>query len=328
MAFCSISWQGIQFPTAFVAAASVMGPLLAPDGVEAQGTPAHAATSVVVETLSPPLDGGSGGISVGADGRIYVADFGQMLDGSGKPGTRVFVVTPEGEASVFAEGLRGASGNEMGPDGVLYQSNIGGGSISKILPDGSVQSWVSEGIEAPVGLVLDAAGDLIVANCGSGSLQRVSPDGTSIRFVTSPLLRCPNGITIDDKGVFYVANFSNGDVIRISPTGAATRLATIPGDNNGHLIYHDGALYVVGRSAHQIFKVSLEGEVEVLAGTGVQGLDDGPANEATFSYPNDIGVSPDGRYLYVNDVADLSSKGKLLAPMIVRRIDLGTSHAR
>ena len=184
--------------------------------------------AVTVETLSPPLDGGSGGISVGADGRIYVADFGQMLGGGGVPGTRVFVVTPEGEASVFAEGLQGASGNEMGPDGVLYQSNIGGGFISKIRSDGSVEHWVSEGIQAPVGLVLDAAGDLIVANCGSGSLQRVTPDGTSTRFVESPLLRCPNGITIDDNGFFCVANFSNGDVIRITPEGEAMRLTSIP----------------------------------------------------------------------------------------------------
>lgn len=302
---------------------SVAAPTLTREPIPGQSAAANEQATVMVETLSPPLNGGSGGISVGTDGRIYVADFGERLGGGGAPGTKIFVVTPEGEASVFAEGLRGASGNEMGPDGVLYQSNIAGGFISKVQPDGSIEQWVSEGIQSPVGLVLDENGDLIVANCGSGSLQRVSPDGTSVRLVQSPLLQCPNGITVDDEGIFYVANFSNGDVIRVTPAGEATQLATIPGDNNGHLIFHDGMLYVVGRSAHQIFTVSLSGDVTLLAGSGEQGLDDGPADEATFSYPNDIGVSPDGRYLYVNDVADLSSTGQLLAPMVVRRIDLG-----
>jgi len=302
-----------------IRAACVLGvsvTLATPGLVDAQ-------TAITVETLSPLLEGGTGGISVGADGRIYVADFGEMLSGGGAPGTKIFVVTPEGETSVFAEGLQGASGNEMGPVGVFYQSNVRGGFISKVQPDGSHEQWVSDGIQAPVGLVLDAAGDLIVANCGSGSLQRIDPDGTSERFVESPLLQCPNGITVDDEGIFYVANFSNGDVVRVTPAGEATKLATIPGNNNGHLIYHDDTLYVVGRSAHQIFKVSMSGDVELLAGTGEQGLDDGPASEATFSFPNDIGISPDGRYLYVNDVADLSSTGGLLAPMVVRRIDLG-----
>lgn len=281
-----------------------------------------APTAVVVETLGTELEGGTGGISVAPDGRIFVADFGELLDGSGATGTRVWAVTPSGESSVFADGFVGASGNELGPDGTLYQSNIGGNFISRVHADGTNERWVSEGFEAPVGITQDAQGDLIVANCGSGSLQRVTLDGVSTRFVTDSLLQCPNGITTDDDGILYVANFRNGDVVRVTPDGAVSRLATIPGGNNGHLLHHEGVLYVVARGAHRIYTVTLDGTVELLAGSGEQGLDDGPALQATFSYPNDIGMSPDGRYLYVNDVADLSSEGRLLAPMVVRRIRL------
>jgi len=291
-------------------------------------TPAAAQSRVIVETLSEKLEGGSGGISVGSDGRIYVADFGQMLNGSGAPGTRVYVVEPDGSSHVFAQGFQGASGNEMGPDGVLYQSNVAGSYISKVSPDGTVERWVSDGIRSPVGSVMDHEGDLIVANCGNNTLQRVTPDGTSTQFLASDLLKCPNGITIDDAGVFYVANFRDGSVVRVTPQGEASVLATIPGNNNGHLTFHCGRLFVVARSAHQIYTVSLDGDVALLAGSGKQGLDDGPALEATFSYPNDIGVSPDGRYLYVNEVADLSSRGVLLAPMIVRRIQIRDDEGR
>lgn len=281
------------------------------------------AAQAVVETLGNALPGGSGGISVDEAGRIYVADFGEILSGGGAPGTRVFLVEPDGASRVFADGLQGASGNEFGPDGVLYQSNIAGGFISRIHPDGRNERWVSEGITNPVGIATDVNGDLLVANCGNASIQRVSISGTSTRFVQSNLLQCPNGITLDDDGNVYVANFMNGNVVKITPDGEASVFATIPGNNNGHLVFHRDTLYVVARSAHQVYSLTLEGEIALLAGSGEQGLDDGPALEATFSYPNDIGVSPDGRYLYVNDVADLSSTGQLLAPMVVRRIRLG-----
>ena len=79
----------------------------------------------------------------------------------------------------------------------------------------------------------------------------------------SPLLACPNGITIDEAGVFYVANFANGNVIRVSPSGEAELLATIPGGNNGHLVYHDGRLYVVARREAAIGMLPVDGEVRL-----------------------------------------------------------------
>ena len=97
----------------------------------------------------------------------------------------------------------------------------------------------------------------------------------------------------------------------------------MPGTNNGHLTWHDGFLYVVARGAHKIFKVSPEGEVSLFAGSGKRGRDDGPAHEATFSFPNDIAVSPDGKSFYVNENASTTAPHTELAPMIVRRIRVG-----
>ncbi len=64
------------------------------------------------------------------------------------------------------------------------------------------------------------------------------------------------------------------------------------------------------------------GEACLIAGSGEMGGEDGEALQASFIYPNDIGVSPDGRYLYVNDVAVPSTDGRTLAPTRLRRIEL------
>lgn len=276
----------------------------------------------MVDTFSTELDGGTGGISVDKEGNIYVADFGQNLNGQGKIGSKVFKITPSGEASVFASDFKGASGNGIDSKGNLYQSNIMASYISKVSPNGEATIFAKDGLVQPVGIELDADDNLYIANCGNNTIRKVSQDGSSALFAESDLLNCPNGIVFDDEGNLFVANFSDGSVLKISPDAQVTKLATVPGNNNGHLIYHNRMLYVVGRGAHQIYTVSLTGEVELLAGSGEPGHKDGPALEASFFFPNDIGVSPDGKILYINEVAGTSSTGVLLSPMLVRRIHL------
>lgn len=273
-----------------------------------------------VDTLVSHLDGGAGGVSTDSQGNIYVADFGKILGDQATMGTQVFKITPEGESTVFAEGFEGASGNEFDSEGNLFQSNIRGGFISKITPDGEVSVFAAEGLEGPVGIVIDNADTLYVANCSANSIQKITKAGESTQFVESPLLNCPNGLTLDESGNLYAANFNNGDVIKIDSSGHASRLVTLPGENNGHLVYRQGFLYVVARTAHQIYKVSLSGEANLFAGTGEKGSQDGAALEASFCYPNDIDISPDGNIFYFNDVVNLSTDGKLLGPMAVRRI--------
>ncbi|MBD3162971.1 MAG: T9SS type A sorting domain-containing protein, partial [Candidatus Eisenbacteria bacterium] len=124
-------------------------------------------------------------------------------------------------------------------------------------------------------------------------------------------------------GNLYVANFGNGDVLRITMDGTVQPFVTIPGDNNGHLTYHDGLFYVAARDANQIYTVTMDGEVELFAGSGERGIVDGSLLEAQFSLPNDVVVDPTGRYLYVNDVVDASGFSDT-SPMVLRRIELPT----
>ncbi|MEE8584470.1 MAG: hypothetical protein V3T83_06410, partial [Acidobacteriota bacterium] len=249
------------------------------------------------------------------------ADFGIRLNNAN--GTTVHRIFSDGSTEVFATGLAGASGNDFDSQGNLYQSNIAGGRISKITSEGIVTTFATANIIGPVGVAVDGQDTVFVANCGGNSIARVTPQGNSTIFSSSPFLSCPNGLTIDQDGNLYTSNFNNGWVIRITPQGSASQFAFIPGNGNGHITYANGLLYAVGRSANQIFTVTLAGEVTLLAGAGPlgagpRGNDDGPALEATFSVPNGVRASPDGDTLYINSAVPLVNPD--LNPVVVRAI--------
>ncbi len=281
--------------------------------------PIAAQTAIRVDTLTQ-VDGGTGGITIDRDGNIYSSDFGAQLGDPSTAGTKIFRVTPDGKTTVFADGIVGASGSGMDAKGNLYQSNLRSGAVSRITPDGKVTTFANDGFQAPVGIEVDPDGTLFVTNCASQSIQRVTQDGTSTRFASSELFKCANGISRASDGNLYVANFADNNVIKVTPDGEASAFATIPGTGNGHLVFAHNALWVVARAAHQIYRVSLAGKVTLVAGSGKKGGQNGAPNEASFCFPNDLGWSPDGKTLYVNEVSDEASSGGTLAPTRIRRI--------
>lgn len=273
-----------------------------------------------VSTLTESIPGGSGGVCVNKAGNIYVADFGNKLGTGYIPGDKVFKVTPEGEVSVFATGLFGASGNAFDSQGNLLQSNIAANSISKIAPDGTVTPFANIGFASPVSIVIDEDDNLYVCNCGNNTIRKVTPNGVSTQFAASAILSCPNGITRDNDGNFYVSNFNNGIVAKITPDGQFVSVfVTIPGNNNGHITFANGELWVAARGANQIWRVSLDGQATHVAGNGIRRVADGPALQASFGSPNDLAFDSTGTILYVNDVLNAPSQD-ILTPMVVRKI--------
>ena len=179
--------------------------------------------------------------------------------------------------------------------------------------------FCNSGLNAPVGIAFNRGGILFACNCGSNSIQKINPAGASTSFCHSPLLRCPNGIAIGPDDMIYVCNFGNGDVVQIDSQGRANRLATLPGNNNGHLIYHDGFLYVLARKDCRIYQVDLAGRVRIFAGDGQRGQADGGALESSFSLPNSLIISPDQRAMYVNETSPTSGDHQIIGPT---RIDI------
>jgi sugar lactone lactonase YvrE len=300
-------------------------PLLVLIAASVAGPASHAQTrspqEATVRTIADSIPGGTGGLELGPDGHLYTADFGATLS-RGPAGTKVFRVSMSGVVSVFATGLLGASGNTFADDGSFLQSNIAGNTIARISPDGNVRAFATAGLSNPVGIIKGSDGAYYVANCGANDVRRVTPEGVATLFSADPLLNCPNGIALGPNGQLYVSNFYNGDVVRLDHSGRGARLASLPGANNGHLVFGNGVFYVVARKANQIYEVAVDGTIRLLAGSGARGGLDGPAGSATFSLPNDLALSSDGRTLYVNEVSVNAPGDQVLAPTRIRAVTL------
>ena len=287
-----------------------------------------AAQELTVSTITEEFDA-SGGVKLGPDGHLYIGNFGASLSqGTGSQVWRLNLETLELE--VFATGLVGASGNAFDNQGNFYQSNIGGGYVSKITPDGQVSTFVSQGISVPVGVAIDQQDNLYVCNCAgpfANTIRKVTPDGVSTQFAGGSIFTCPNGITIDKDGNLYVSNFNNSNVIRITPEGQASIFAIIPLNNNGHLTYFEpfNTLFVNSHGTSSVYAVNLEDRiVNRIAGTGQRGNADGLADQATFSRPNGIALSVTGDTLYLNSsIPTVDNPGNNffpLNPSVIRMI--------
>ncbi len=264
---------------------------------------------------------GSGGLSLDEDGNLYIGDFGDMLGGPDTDGMPNHVLKLDTDLNLtqYATDFVGASGNDFDSNGVLHQSDIRDNAIYKIV--NGVRTFVtSDGISSPVGIVFDSQDNFYVCNCGSNTIQKVTPSGTSTVFASGPLFACPNGITVDENDNLYVSNFSNNKIVKITPDGTLSEIGnTVLG--NGHLDYDINTrnLYIASYSGQQIFYLNIDTLVmDVLAGTGVRGNDDGDGGSATFSTPNGVAVSQTGDSIYINCAVPLD--GPIINPQIIRLI--------
>jgi sugar lactone lactonase YvrE len=252
-----------------------------------------AAAQTEIRSLTEVIVGHQvGGVTIDLVGNVYVADFGEV----------VWKITPEGERSVFASGLYGASGNVIDKEGNLLQANYYNDSITKIDRNGRARAFVTAGLSGPVGLAIKReTGDLYVANCRGNSIVRVSTEGTVTPFATSDLFRCPNGIAFDAKGDLFVVNFRDNRMLRVDAKGLATPFAIVSGKGLGHLCFKENRFFVTAFASHAVYLVTLDGSVQRILGDGERGIVDGAGADARLSFPNGIACSPWAQRLYINE---------------------------
>lgn len=125
----------------------------------------------------------------------------------------------------------------------------------------------------PVSLAIDSKGNLFVGE-GSNRVRKITPQGEVSTFVG-------NGKPESKDGIGQEAQV-NGFNLTI--------------DQQDNLYLSDGLV-------NRIRKITPQGEVTTIAGTGESGDRDGKANEATFYYPRALVVDKHGN-LYISDTGN------------------------
>lgn len=224
----------------------------------------------------------------------------------------------------------------------VYVADAENSSIRKITPAGVVSTLAGNGTNglvngtgtaarfyAPVDVALDKQNNLYVADAKNHCIRKITPAGavstlagTGVAgFADGPAASAqfdtPNGIAIDDQNVIYVADYGNYRIRKITPGGVVSTLAgtgqsgfadgagskaqfTSP---EGLTLDAQGQLYVADFVGNRIRKITPDGTVSTLAGTGVNGYVDGPGNTAQFGGITGVTIDAHGD-LYASDLSN------------------------
>jgi streptogramin lyase len=224
--------------------------------------------------------------------------------------------------------------------GGLFVSDPINGLLRKISPTGDVSTFAGmagtngwqdgNGLAAQfnglAGIALDISGNVFGAELG-GRIRKITPaadvstiagDGTSGGSLdghgTSAKFQGPTGVAVAADGTIYVSEVVGSVIRKITPAGDVTTFAgsgtagfadgtgTAASFNQPFGIALDAAgnLYVADGLNNRIRRITPDGVVTTLAGSGAIGAADGPGGSASFAAPFGVAVGGDGN-LYVAD---------------------------
>ena len=153
-----------------------------------------------------------------------------------------------------------------------------------VVNDAGFEIWRSYRVRAwPSTYVIDPAGGVVGYHSGEGVYDVVKPvlDSLVEEFADS-IDRTPMALRLERQGLPETV-FSFPGKVTVDPAGM---------------------LYVSDSNHHRIVVTDLEGRVEAVYGSGLEGFTDGPSSDATFRDPQGTALSVDGSLLYVADTGN------------------------
>jgi sugar lactone lactonase YvrE len=249
-----------------------------------------------------------------------------------KPLTTVTTLAGAGP-QLNARGLSDPFGIAVDADDNVYVCDGVGGRIYRLGADGALAT-ITEQLDMPSALVVAPyfwrAEALIVANTGAHTIVRVNiADGSVTTIAGKPDERgnregqaeaarfnAPVGVAVAPDGTIYVADTYNDRICAIAKDGTVRTLAGAgePGARDGRgqaamfdtpcglAVAADGSLFVADTGNHLIRRVTLDGTVTTVAGSGENDLRDGAALQAAFAEPTALALRRDGA-LFIADAA-------------------------
>jgi len=234
----------------------------------------------------------------GSDGSLYIADTMNhcirrvSLDGtiSTVVGTGTPGYSRDGSLATRAR-LNAPRDVEVGPDGSLYITDTSNHCVRKVRLDGTITT---------------------VAGTGASGYSGDGEPGTRAQ------LAWPQDVALATDGTLYFTDTGNHRIRKLSLDGtistvAGTGVAGYSGDTGpavrarlarprGVFVGAAGCLYIGDTENHRIRKVTADGTISTVAGTGTEGYsgDGGPAASAHLAWPRGVAVGPDDR-MYIAD---------------------------
>lgn len=255
-----------------------------------------------------------------------------ILAGNGTAGA----VNGTGTAASF----NGPSGVAVDAAGNVYVADAGNNVIRKVTSAGVVTTFAGTIAVAdtsntvttepsflgPSGVAVDASGNVYVADAGDNQIRKVNSAGVITTLAgngnsgaddgndTTATFNNPTGVALDASGNVYVADLLNNRIRKVTPAGVVSTLAgqdSIGSTNgigaaakfyfpNSVAVDASGNVYVTDAVNNLIRKVTPDGTVSTVAGTGSPGSANGTATAASFNDPAGIAVDASGN-LYVAD---------------------------
>jgi len=215
------------------------------------------------------------------------------------------------------------------------------------------------------GVAVDSAGNLYVADAIDHRVRKISPAGliTTVAGNGHPgfsgdggpasaaLLARPYGVAVDRYGNLYIAEIGDdslglqGRVRKVSTDGTIRTIAgggVLLADSTGDAtaaklagprnvaVDLSGNVYVSEFEGHRIYKITIDGYISVVAGTGVKGdsKEDVTATLGLLKYPKGLAVDSSGT-LYIVDSGNYAIRkvSKGVMSTLVRGGAAGTSAA-
>jgi sugar lactone lactonase YvrE len=218
--------------------------------------------------------------------------------------------------------------------GNFYVSEAGNRRIRKIATTGEVTTLAGStaghvngtGTAAkflsPSHIAIDSAGTMYVNDSNNYRIRKITANGAVTDFAGSTVgyangagaaakFNYPSGIAVDSTGNIYVSDSGNHRIRKITSAGVVATLAGsgVAGytDNTGRAakfnyprgitVDSTGNIYVADNN--RIRKITPQGVVTTLAGSGVAGHVDGPNTTASFKYINGIVAANNGNSVNV-----------------------------